>query len=143
MVFGSYGTFGARSLVPCGAALWVAGGIGVTPFLSLLRHVVEGKATHTGEIQFVWAVRDRADAIYHEEIHALVARLPNVRFHLHVTATDGPLTVAHLEALAGAWVRGYRVLLCGPPPMMRALTTQLVSHGVWRSQIVSEEFALR
>jgi len=143
VVFGSYGTFGARGLAPGGAAFWVAGGIGVTPFLSLLRHVAEGKAAHTGEIQFVWSVRDRADAIYLEEILTLVARLPNVRFHLHVTATDGLLTAERLEALAGARVTGHRVLLCGPPPMMRALTTQLVSQGVRRGQIVSEEFALR
>jgi len=105
--------------------------------------VAEGKAAHTGEIQFVWSVRDRADAIYLEEILTLVARLPNVRFHLHVTATDGLLTAERLEALAGARVTGHRVLLCGPPPMMRALTTQLVSQGGRRSQIVSEEFALR
>jgi len=143
VVFGSYGTFGARGLAPGGAALWVAGGIGVTPFLSLLRHVAEGKAADTGAIQFVWTVRDRVDAIYLEEIRTLVASAPSVRFHLYVTATDGLITAGRLEALAGEAVTGHRILLCGPPPMMRALTTQLVSRGVWRSQIVSEEFALR
>jgi predicted ferric reductase len=143
MVFGSYGTFGARGLAPGGAALWIAGGIGVTPFLSLLRHVAEGKARDTGPIQFVWAVRDRADAVYLEEILALANGLPSVRFHLHVTATDGLLTASRLDALVGASVTGRRILLCGPPPMMHALTAQLVAQGVRRSQIVSEEFALR
>ncbi len=143
VVLGSYGTFGARGLAPGCAALWVAGGIGVTPFLSLLRHVAAGKAADTGPIQFVWSVRDRADAVYLEEIHTLMASVPSVRFHLHVTATDGLLTAGRLEALAGEGVTGRRILLCGPPPMMRALTAQLVAQGVRRSQIVSEEFALR
>ncbi len=143
VVFGSYGTFGARGLAPGGAAFWVAGGIGVTPFLSMLRHVVENGAAHHDEIWFVWSVRDRADAIYEAEIATLAARLPNVRFHLHVTATDGLLSAGRLEALAGARLSEHRFLLCGPPPMMRALTTQLVGQRVRRSQIVSEEFALR
>lgn len=142
-VYGSYGTFGVRGLSPGSAALWVAGGIGVTPFLSLLRHVAEGKAANTGSVLFIWSVRDRADAVYLEEIRTLAASVPSVRFHLHVTATDGLLTAGRLEALAGESVARRRILLCGPPPMMRALTAQLVAHGAVRSQIVSEEFALR
>lgn len=143
-IYGSYGTFGARGLAAGGDALWVAGGIGVTPFLSLLRHLAQGGGAHTGRILFVWTVRERVDAVYLEEIQTLAARLPGLRFHLHVTATDGPLTAARLEALAGERTLGQnRVLLCGPPPMMRALTVQFVARGVRRSQIVSEEFALR
>lgn len=110
-----------------GAALWVAGGIGVTPFLSLLRHLAKDKAANTGSIQFVWSVRDRADAVYLEEILTLAASIPSVRFHLYVTTTDGLLTAGRLEALAGEGVTGRRILLCGPPPMMRALTAQLVA----------------
>lgn len=143
-VYGSYGTFGARGLGARGDALWVAGGIGVTPFLSLLRHLAEGGAAHTGRILFIWTVRERADAVYLEEIQALAARLPILRFHLHVTASDGLLTAERLEALVGEGTLGRsRVLLCGPPPMMHALTAQFVARGVRRSQIVSEEFALR
>lgn len=143
-VYGSYGTFGARGLAAGGDALWVAGGIGVTPFLSLLRHLAEGGADHTGRILFVWAVRGQDDAVYREEIAALAARLPGLSFQLHVTGSDGPLTAEGLEALAGAGPLGRRrILLCGPPPMMHALTAQLVARGVRRSQIVSEEFALR
>jgi predicted ferric reductase len=144
MVYGSYGTFGARGLAGGGDALWVAGGIGVTPFLSLLRHLAERGAAHTSRILFVWIVREQVDAVYLEEIQTLAARLPNLHFHLHVTATDGLLTLEQLKSLAdeGTLVQN-RVLLCGPPPMMRALTAQLVARGVRRSRIVSEEFALR
>lgn len=143
VVFGSYGTFGARGLAPGGDALWVAGGIGVTPFLSLLRHVAEGKAAATGSIEFVWSVRDQADAVYLEEIRTLAASVPSLRFHLHVTAADGLLTAGRLAALAGEGVTGHRILLCGPPPMMRSFIAQLVAGGVRPSQIISEEFALR
>jgi predicted ferric reductase len=143
-VYGSYGSFGARGLATRGDALWVAGGIGVTPFLSLLRHLAEGNTGHTGRILFVWTVGERADAVYLEEIQALAAQLPGLRFHLHVTASDGLLTAKGLENLAGEGTLAQRrILLCGPPPMMRAITAQSVARGVRRSYIVSEEFALR
>jgi predicted ferric reductase len=143
LVFGSYGTFGARALLPGREALWVAGGIGVTPFLSLLRHVAEGKAANSHPIEFIWSVREPADAVYLEEIRALAASVPSVRFHLHVSTTDGLLTAERLEALAGKAVSGHRIALCGPLSMMRALTAQLVARGARPSQITSEEFALR
>lgn len=143
MVFGSYGTFGARGLATGKAALWIAGGIGITPFLSLLRHLAEGKAAHSGDIRFVWSVRDQADAIYLEEILTLADRLPQVHFHLHVTTTDGRLTAEGLEAVTGDDGTTRRILLCGPTPMMHALKTQFVARGARRSQIINEEFALR
>lgn len=143
-VYGSYGTFGARGLAAGGDALWVAGGIGATPFLSLLRHLAEGGAAYPGRILFVWTVREQADAVYLEEIQSLAARLSSLRFHLHVTASDGLLMTEGLEALTGEGALGQRrILLCGPPPMMRALTAQFVARGVRRSQVASEEFALR
>ncbi|MGQ9928614.1 MAG: ferredoxin reductase family protein [Chloroflexaceae bacterium] len=143
VVFGSYGAFGARGLASAGAALWVAGGIGITPFLSMLRHIAEGKAAYAGNIRFIWSVREQADAIYLDEILALSASVPQVRFQLHVTSTDGLLTAERLTALAGDDLTTYRILLCGPPSMMHALTTQLVGRGVRRSRIISEDFALR
>lgn len=142
-VFGGYGAFGARALAHEDAALWIAGGIGVTPFLSLLRHIAEGKAAPAGPIRFVWSVRNATDAVYLEEIRALAAAAPSVRFHLHLTTTDGLLTAERLAASTGADLTTSRILLCGPPPMMHALTKQLTTQGVPRSRIISEEFALR
>lgn len=142
VVFGGYGAFGTRALAPEGAALWVAGGIGITPFLSLLRHIAAGNAIHSSDIQFIWSVRDRVDAVYLEEILTLASSTPRIRFHLHVTGTDGLLTAERLAMLAGDLTER-RVLLCGPPSMMRALTAQLVAQGMRRSQIISEDFALR
>lgn len=62
---------------------------------------------------------------------------------LRITATDGLLTAEHLVALTGDDLTTCRVLLYALPPMMYALTTQLVGRWVRRSRIISEEFALR
>lgn len=136
-VYGPYGTFGTRGMAHGGDAIWLAGGIGVTPFLSLLRQIAE--QGYSGRINFIWSVREASDAIYLEEICALAARAPTVSFHLHITATDGLLTAESLGDLDGE----PRVLLCGPPAMMHSLTAQLLARGTRRSRIISEEFALR
>lgn len=143
LIAGAYGIFGARALAG-GEAIWVAGGIGITPFLSLLRHLAERDTHAAGRTVLVWSVRDASEAVYLEEIRALVARIPGMVFHLHTTSAGGRLTAQRLGALAGAVAPGeMRVLLCGPLPMMRELTTQLSAQGVRRSRIISEEFALR
>lgn len=143
IIYGSYGNFGTRGRAAGGPALWVAGGIGVTPFLSLLRSIATEQVTASGPISFVWAVRTPADAVYLEEIMALAATVPQMHFHLHVSVTDGLLTAQRLTELSGAHSSRQQILLCGPPPMMHAITAQLLAQGVRRSQIVSEEFALR
>jgi predicted ferric reductase len=45
VVFGGYGSFGIRGLQPDQPAIRVAGGIGITPFLSMVRHLAHTKTT--------------------------------------------------------------------------------------------------
>ncbi len=129
VVFGGYGTFGVRGLAAAGPAIWIAGGIGITPFLSLLRHIAEGQAAYAGNMTFIWTVREPDDAIYLDEIMALTARTPQIRFHLHVASSDGWLTAERVAVLAGDRLATARILLCGPPAMMHALTDQFVAQG--------------
>lgn len=142
-VYGGYGMFGVRALAS-GDALWVAGGIGVTPFLSLLRHIAAHGSPGGGQITMVWSVREAEEAVYLAEIQALAGAIPGLRVHLHVTTTNGRLTGDQLAALlVPTALDGAHILLCGPLPMMRALAGQLTATGARPSRIISEEFSLR
>jgi predicted ferric reductase len=142
-IYGAYGTFGLRALAQGEPTIWIAGGIGVTPFLSLLHHLAEQGVTNPEPITFVWVVREAAEAVYLDEIQSLAARIPSLRFHLHVSATSGRV---HAEQLlhnaASPPTTALRVLICGPGPMMEALTRQFVRLGVRRQRVISEAFAL-
>jgi predicted ferric reductase len=130
---GPYGGFDFRK----GRArqLWLAGGIGITPFLAFL-----GDEGLNRELTLVWSVRNEAEAPYRAEIEAAVTRHPGVEFRLHVTSAQGRLTAAGLGLERPEELSAY---LCGPVPMRDAFVTQLLALGVQRREIYYEEFSLR
>lgn len=142
-IYGAYGTFGLRALTQGGPTIWIAGGIGVTPFLSLLHYLAEQGVARAEPITFVWVVREAAEAVYLDEIQSLAARIPMLRFQLHISATSGRVHAEQLLNIATSPpTAALRVLICGPGPMMEALTRQFVSLGVRRHWVMSEAFAL-
>jgi len=141
-IFGPYGTFGARAQATTQPMIWVAGGIGITPFLSMLH--AEAATPRDRSIALVWAVSRAEDAVYDDEIRQLCDAAPHVRFMLHTSATEGRLSAQKLsEALGADMVARARVFLCGPSGMMHALSGQLRRLGKTPQELVSEEFVLR
>jgi predicted ferric reductase len=115
--------------------LWLAGGIGITPFLAFL-----GSAQLDRDVLLVWSVHSEADAPYLAEIHQAVARHAGVEFRLHASATQGRLRLAELGLERPAELSAY---VCGPVVMRDAFVEQLQSLGVTRRDIHFEEFSLR
>lgn len=137
VVYGPHGYFGAHATTG-GAVLWVAGGIGITPFLNMLHS--EAARPQAQAVSLVWAVREPVEAIYADEITQLTAQAPHITVHIHV----GVLTAAVIAQLTGQSPTAYATLaVCGPPPMMAALRSQWRAAGVARERIVSEEFGMR
>jgi ferredoxin-NADP reductase/Fe-S-cluster-containing hydrogenase component 2 len=122
----------------------IAGGVGVTPMMSIARYLVE--TDWAGDIHLVLGFRTEADAIFRDEIAALQARSPN----LHVTATlsradaswggrKGKIDAALLnEAVPGLGAK--LAYVCGPTPMMDAVKTALRGLGVPEARIRMEAF---
>lgn len=120
--------------------VWAAGGIGVTPFASMCEHMLlEETLPYT--IDFYYSVRTAADATYKELFEKVQAKHPTFVFHLMPSDTKGYIT-GELLTTEISDIRTRDVLVCGPPPMMAALTTQLEGLGVSSSSIHSERFAL-
>jgi predicted ferric reductase len=132
-VEGPYGGFGQQ--LGGRRQLWLAGGIGITPFLAFL-----GDLGVDREVRLVWSVRESAEATYAEEIERAAARLENVHFKVHASSTDGHLELASLDMgdIDDLWV-----YICGPVRMRDAFLAQLRAMGVPRSRVFYEEFSLR
>jgi predicted ferric reductase len=134
---GGYGMFdyklgGARQV-------WIAGGIGLTPFMSWMRDM-DGNLE--GSIDFIYSVRSLEEAIFLEEIQNIQASNPSLRVHLFASNHDGRLGAEKVVELSGP-VADKDIFLCGPPPMMEALTEQFMKMGVPRQKIHFEEFNFR
>lgn len=134
VVEGAYGSF--SHLNAGDRQIWLAGGIGVTPFLSMARSL----STEEGpEIDFYYCVEHENEAHFLGELRAIADRREDFRVVVVPRDTDGFLTAERLEEEFGD-LSGAHTLICGPPAMIRSLRSQLIERGVPSAQIHSEEF---
>jgi len=119
--------------------VWVAGGIGITPFVSWIRSI-DGDFDRS--VDLYYSVARRSDAIYREEIEAAAARRPSLRVHVIATDEEGRLDT-HDVVNGAADRRTLWAYMCGPPAMMKAFEKGLRRSGVPASQIRWENFHVR
>jgi len=134
---GGYGRFDYR--LGGERQVWVAGGIGVTPFLSWMRSF-DGSLDR--KVDFFYSIRSEEEALYVDEIRAVEACHPSFGAHVHLSNRDGRLDGEKIGRICGD-LSGREVYLCGPFPMTMALIEQLRKLGVKRDHIHYEEFNFR
>lgn len=137
-VDGCYGMFDFRA--GGREQIWIAGGIGVTPFLSWVRSF-DGETGR--DIAFFYTVRSEADALFWDEFTAAAQRQPGFRAKLNVSSRDGSLTVDKIAAQVGGDLAGRHIYLCGPAAMTAAFAEQFRARGVPAARIHYEEFNFR
>lgn len=123
--------------------LFVAGGTGVAPFLSMLRAVAAAPAAEQRSTTIVIGARTHGHLLAMDEIEQLKAKLPGLTVHLAVEQGDAPsvhhgyptdlITKLQLDATT-------RVYLCGPPPMVEAGRHAAEAAGLKRKEVLCERF---
>lgn len=122
----------------------VAGGVGITPLLSIARSVL---ALESGsEVALLYGNRTQADVVFASEIDAL-AQACGERFRVrHVLETgEGRLdraTTARLVAELPPSFAGADVFVCGPDGMMTEVLAALAALGVPDARIKTERFVV-
>ena len=141
------GPFGRFSHLFAGSErelILIAGGIGITPMLSMLRYMADHDDKRP--ITLIWSNRTPAHLVFNEELDGLATKLTGLRCIPIFTADtetgepSGRLNRTSLKALLSDNSRTAAVFLCGPPPMMKALTTDLRRLGFPTREIVTETF---
>jgi predicted ferric reductase len=138
IVEGAYGMFDFKAGGP--KQIWIAGGIGLTPFLSFLRSL---KGTLNQEVDFYYTVRHKEEALFTDEIEAAAKENPRLKAHIRYSATDGSLTIEHILKNAGGSVKDHHIYICGPLPMIQAFEQKFLALGVPAENIHFEEFNFR
>ena len=118
--------------------VWIAGGVGVAPFLSWLR-ALDGHLSP--RVDFFYA--SDGDAPFAEEIRAIADRHDSLSAHMIDTSTAGRLTTHDVLATAGGDAGGLSVFMCGPQGMLRTFQPQLRAAGVPARNIHREYFDWR
>lgn len=138
VVEGAYGMFNYKTGGQ--KQVWVAGGIGVTPFLSFIRDM-NGDLSH--DVDFYYTVRHREEAIFVEEIEAAAKKNPRLKAHVRFSSTDGSLTIEDIVKNAGGNMSQHHVYMCGPFAMVQAFEKKFIEAGVTAGNIHYEEFNFR
>lgn len=110
-------------------SLLIAGGIGVTPILAMLRSL----ARRGREYEVFYAGRTADDMAYRQDIQ----RLAGTRAHIHLSGADGT-NRPDLRALLATQPHGTTVYVCGPA-LMVAATQQAAAALGWDAQRVRSE----
>jgi predicted ferric reductase len=138
IIEGAYGMFNYKTGGP--KQIWIAGGIGLTPFLSFVRDM-DGNLAH--DVDLYYTVRHPDEAIFVDELEAAAAKNPRLKVHIRYSAKQGSLTIEDIVKNAGGDVSGYHVYLCGPLPMMQAFEKKFLDLSVPKKNIHYEEFNFR
>jgi predicted ferric reductase len=118
--------------------IWIAGGVGVAPFLSWLRALDQFPLR---QVDFFYS--NDGPAPFAEEIATIASLHKNLHVHVVDTRVDGRLTTDQiLDAVEGDR-RALSVFMCGPAPMLRTFQTGLRSAGVPIHRIHREHFDWR
>lgn len=136
---GAYGRFSYQHFKNMNQ-IWVAGGIGVTPFLSMARSLPEDAQFR---IDLYYAVKTKSELIDWKDLYD-IAIANNGAFRVIPFIGDeqqGHLTADYIEQMSGG-LKGKDIYICGPPAMMQGLKKQMKAKGVPGTSIHSEEFAM-
>jgi len=122
----------------------VAGGIGITPVLSMLRHAVAAEPTRRATL--LYSAKTETDFAFREELAVIAARHSHVRVVLAASrgAASSDVYPGRIdEALLRATVADLPhavALMCGPQQMIDGIRGTLITLGMPADQVRSELF---
>ena len=140
-VEGPYGVFVRPRRDPQARQIWVAGGIGVTPFIAWLEDLhVNPDASLVADLHYSTRNRERDPIV--SRLETLCADLPGVSLHIHDSQAGRSLTAEHLARLHDA-TRKAEVWFCGPRRFAGQLRRGLTRAWRGRLRFHQEAFEMR
>lgn len=127
------GPMGAELVVDKSAEkiVFVAGGIGITPFIPMVRDVLDDE-NENRKVTLIYGVNKEDEFLYHDEIIDLEKQSDQFEYKQVVAFDDnwkgkkGFVT----DVLKDMNLNGHKVYLCGPKPMIQPTVKQLVKQGL-------------
>lgn len=131
-------------------AVLIAGGIGITPFMSMMRYV--SRLALPNDMVLFYSNHSQEDIPFLREIAELAQHNP--KLHPYFLISDGPtnllagqtvikghLDASQITAVLGKTFAESSYFVCGSPRFMSSISKQLVKAGVPASRVMSEDFS--
>jgi len=114
--------------------VWIAGGIGITPFISLAKDITNQK------IKLIWCLSNKEEASLITELENIASTKPNLEFIIWPSDEKGYLNA---DDLGVTDFSKYAFLICGPEGLKKSIFKQLKAKGANKNDIWDEEFSFR
>jgi ferredoxin-NADP reductase len=125
--------------------VFIAGGIGITVFRSMLRFIRDERLPY--RVTLIYSNRDRESTAFLDELQELEGELPDFRLVLTMTDDQGwdgetrRVDAAFLAELLGDNLNDSTFMLAGPPGMVEGVQHQLAEAGVAEENVVAQRFS--
>ena len=134
LIDGPYGYFSYKKVKNINQ-IWIAGGIGITPFLSMARSLERNY-----HVDMYYSVKESNEAVYLNDFSVIGGQIPNFKFTLWSAKDKGYLNANAILNLSKD-LASKDIFLCGPPVFMESLKDQFVGLGVDIKKIHYENFS--
>ncbi|WP_349975311.1 benzoate 1,2-dioxygenase electron transfer component BenC [Pseudomonas sp. WHRI 8519] len=123
--------------------LLLAGGTGLAPFTAMLEKIAEQGSEHP--LHLIYGVTNDFDLVELDRLQALAARIPNFTFSACVANPESqyPQKGYVTQHIAPCHLNDgdVDVYLCGPPPMVEAVSQYIREQGITPANFYYEKFA--
>jgi ferredoxin-NADP reductase len=125
--------------------VFIAGGIGITVFRSMLRYIADLELPY--DVTLLYSNRERESAAFLDELEELDARIPGLTVVLIMTGDPNwegekrKLDAAVINELLDGSLNGFTFLIAGPPAMVEGVAEELKLAGVDEERILPSRFA--
>ena len=139
-VEGPYGRFDMARHDSSAKQIWIAGGIGVTPFLAWLDALQQTSSPVSADLHY--CTRDRSNDPFVSRLETACAALPGIRLHIHGAHQGEILTAADVAPAQAGSCRS-EIWYCGPQGLAEKLKHALGRSGHRRFRFHQEAFEMR
>ena len=125
--------------------VFIAGGIGITVFRSMLRYIREEQLPY--RVTLIYSNRDRESTAFLDELRQLEQQLTDFRLILTMTQDDGwdgerrKVDAEFLRDHLGADLDEHTFLVAGPPAMAKAIEATLAEAGMSEENVKAEQYS--
>jgi len=143
-----FGRFSYTHHLNASGHVFIVGGIGITPVLSMLRHM---KDTHFKKpVILIWGLNTMGDYVCQDEFKGIIEQMPNLKI-IPIISKDstylGEKGYVDAEKLNRIllpldWIKTAEFYVCGPAPLMEPSLKNLKNMGISKLHIHHEKFSL-
>ncbi|MEP1206581.1 MAG: ferric reductase-like transmembrane domain-containing protein [Rhizobiaceae bacterium] len=120
--------------------IWLAGGIGITPFLAMAEELGNELASN---ICLVHCVRDSSEAVGSAQLSATANQVANFSYVMFASSEEGRMDAEKLQERVGFDLDGAAMMFCGPPPLRSAIIGGLKAMNKKLASVKYELFEFR